>query len=133
MKFKQYITESDLKASSYCYKNGTMTPETFEKAYGFNYTQYPKSFKVKRGKVIVTDEFIKKCNLDLFESVNVEEVKRDLPEVKVSFEGKVMKGYIRTGDTEYAYVHLKSLPGTKFQYDWEQIVDAVNNDTILET
>ena len=132
MKFKHFLNENDLKASSYCFKNGTMTPEVFSKAYGFDYTQYPKSFKVKKGKVVVTDEFVKKCNLDLFESVSVEEVKETLPEVRVNFEGKVHKGFMRTGDTTYAYVHLKSLPGTKFQYDWEQIVDAINSDSVLE-
>jgi len=143
--FKNFLLENDLKASSYCFKNGSMTPETFKKAYGFDLIQYPQSFKMKKGKVVVTPEFIKKCNYDLFEAEteevteapeedsDISKVKEKLPMVKVRFEGKVQPGYMRTGDTEYAYVHLKTLPGTKFQYTWDQIVDAVKNGTVLET
>ena len=63
---------------------------------------------------------------------DIESVKEKLPEVKVNFDGSEHIGYMKTGDTRYAYVHLRDIPGTKFQYDWETIVDAVNNGTILE-
>ena len=68
----------------------------------------------------------------LNEEHDVASVKKELPEVKVNFDGEEHIGYMRTGDTRYAYVHLKDLPGTKFQYDWDTIVDAVNNGTVLD-
>ena len=133
MSFKQFLSEDEMNASKYCFKNGTMTPEQFRDTYNISHSAYPNYFKLRKGKVIITDAYRKKCNMDMFESYNIDSVKEKLPKVKIMFDGEEYTGYIRTGDTKFAYVHIKQDPAAKFQYDWETIVDAVNNGTVLET
>jgi hypothetical protein len=60
----------------------------------------------------------------------IEELKSNLPDVNVSWEGKVYKGKLQPkGDL--VSVTLYDVPGTKFEYSWDTVLKAINSDTDL--
>ena len=122
---KYLLNEDEMQASKYCFNDGKYTPEKFEREYKIKYSDYPQYFKIKNGKINITDAYIKRCNLDLFEDVELETV-------KLNRKGEEIEGYIRTRDTKFAYVHIKGEPWIKLQYEWEVFNNAVKNGTVLD-
>lgn len=80
------------------------------------------------------EKFLRKQKLEMLnEAYDVESVKENLPDVKIRFDGEVYDGYIRSNETEYAYVRIYDFPGTKFKFSWETIVDSLNNKSVLDS
>lgn len=61
----------------------------------------------------------------IFEAT-MEELKKNLPDVEVEFEGEIYKGQLRPSGA-LAKVVLYDMPGTDFQYSWDTILKAVNS------
>lgn len=63
--------------------------------------------------------------------MTIEEIKENLPDVKIEFEGKVQSAHVRGRKNKFASVILKN--GLVFEYAWQTIERVINNGSYLIT
>jgi hypothetical protein len=99
-----------------------------ERGHGWNVS--PRNIKLDKPKGRFDREMVIE---NLNEDYDSDKVKKELPKVRVMFDGQEYEGYIRSNETEFAYVRISDFPGTKFKFSWETIADSLNRDFALET
>lgn len=75
---------------------------------------------------LIKEDTIKRLERLICEATSLEDLKSNLPDVIVTWEGQDYKGQIRPKG-ELAKVTLYDVPGTDFEYSWDTVLKAVNS------
>lgn len=65
-------------------------------------------------------------------SMTIEEIKEKLPDVKVKYQGKIYNAILTGRKNTFATIHtITEYNVQSFDYSWQAIERAINNDTAL--
>lgn len=65
--------------------------------------------------------------------MTIEEIKAELPPVRIKFAGKIYRGSVSGRLNRFATVSPIPTIALGFQYSWEAVQRAVNNNSVLLT